>query len=244
MVQDGLLVFEENEGDAYRTIVSETLQENLIKWKHHQMCHMAPKKVFNELKKRFHFNHMFKRCHEVIKRCALCNLLKARMTLAHRHFRAKLLCTPRTSYGADYYGVKQNAEGYNNILGIIDLATGHLVLKAVKGRSAANTAHTLFYEIVMRKGIPLRFHSDAAKEFLSTAMSSLQSLLGIKKSDTLAHNPKSNAKIERVWEFVGRTLRAMPPAQYKVFHLYMPIIAHVWNCTPGRLQHQYHALRS
>ena len=231
-VQDDLLVFEENEGEAYRTIVPEALQEDLIKWKHHQMCHMAPKKVFNELKKRFHFNHMFKRCHEVIKRCALCNLLKARMRLAHKHFRAKLLCTPRTSYGADYYGVKQNAEGYNNILGIIDLATGNLILKAVKGRTAANTAHTLFYEVVMRKGIPLRFHSDAAKEFLSTAMSSLQSLLGIRKSDTLAHNPKSNAKIERVWEFVGRALRAMPPDQYKVFHLYMPILAHVWNCTP------------
>ena len=24
----------------------------------------------------------------------------------------------------------------------------------------------------------------------------------------------------------------MPPEQYAVFHLYMPIIAHVWNCTP------------
>ena len=50
-------------------------------------------------------------------------------------------------------------------------------------------------------------------------------------SDTLAHNPKSNAKIERVWEFVGRALRAMPTEQYAQFHLYMPIIAHVWNCT-------------
>ena len=128
--------------------------------------------------------------------------------------------------------MKQNKQGYNNILGIIDLATGNLILIVVKGRNAANTARALFYEIVMRKGIPLRFHSDAAREFLSTAMSSLSTLLGIRKSDTLAHNPKSNAKIERVWEFVGRALRAMPPSQYKQFHLYMPVIAHVWNCTP------------
>ena len=63
-------------------------------------------------------------------------------------------------------------------------------------------------------------------------MSTLQTLLGISKTSTLAHNPKSNAKIERVWEFVGRALRAMPPDQYAQFHLYMPIIAHVWNCTP------------
>ena len=81
-----------------------------------------------------------------------------------------LFCQPRTFYGADYYSVKQNKHGYNHILGIIDLATGNLVLRAVKGRNAHNTAHTLFYDIVVCKGVPLRFHSDAVKEFLSTTM--------------------------------------------------------------------------
>ena len=156
----------------------------------------------------------------------------SRKNHAHKHFRAKLFCTPRTSYGADYYSVKQNKYGYNNVLGIIDLSTGNLILKAVKGRNAHNTAHTLLYDLVVHKGVPLRFHSDTAKEFLSTAMSTLQTLLGIQKSNTLAHNPKSNAKIERVWQFVGAALRAMPEKQYAMFHLYMPILAHVWNCTP------------
>ena len=59
------------------------------------------------------------------------------------------------------------------MLGIIDLATGNLVLRAVQGHTAANTAHTLFYDVIVHKGIPLQFHSDAAKEFLSTAMSTL-----------------------------------------------------------------------
>ena len=231
-VQDGLLVYEHKEGEPYRTIVPKALQKPLVRYMHYRMCHMSAGKVFHVLKKTFHFKHMHKVCHEVVSDCALCNLLKARMKHAHKHFRAKLAILPRTSYGADYYAVKMNKFGYNNILGIIDLSTGHLVLRAVRGRNAHNTAHTLFYDIVLEKGVPLRFHSDAAKEFLSTAMSSLQNLLGISKSDTLAHNPKSNAKIERVWEFVGRALRSMTPEQYAHFHLYMPIIAHVWNCTP------------
>ena len=230
--QDGLMIYHSPDDGTPRTVVPEPLQTPLIQWKHRHMCHMSTGKVVNSLKKNFYFHNMHKKCKEVIDNCALCNLLKARMKHAHKHFRAKLHCTPRTSYGADYYSVKKNKYGYDNVLGIIDLATGNLVLKAVQGRTAANTAHTLFYDVIVHKGIPLRFHSDAAKEFLSTAMSTLQSLLGIRKTDTLAHNPKSNAKIERVWEFVGRALRAMPPAQYAQFHLYMPIIAHVWNCTP------------
>ena len=230
-VQDGLWVYHRSVDEPLRTVVPDSLQRPLIEWEHHQMCHMSAGKLYNYLKKRFYFHNMNKLCTEVVQACALCNLLKARMQHAHQHFRAKLFCQPRTSYGADYYSVKQNKHGYNNVLGIIDLATGNLVLRAVKGRTAHNTAHTLLYDIVVNKGVPLRFHSDAAKEFLSTAMSTLQTMLGISKSDTLAHNPKSNAKIERVWQFVGRCLRAMPPEQYAVFHLYMPIIAHVWNCT-------------
>ena len=231
-VQDGLLVYQQADGEPLRTVVPPPLQKELIEWKHHSMCHMSAKKLYNVLKKTYYFQNMNKICHEVVGDCALCNLLKTRKRHAHRHFRAKLSMTPRTSYGADYYSVKKNKLDYNNILGIIDLSTGNLVLRAVKGRSAANTAHTLFYDVVLHKGVPLRFHSDAAREFLSTAMSSLQSLLGIAKSDTLAHNPKSNAKIERVWEFVGRALRSMTDEQYASFHLYMPILAHVWNCTP------------
>ena len=122
--------------------------------------------------------------------------------------------------------------GYCQILGIIDLATGHLVLKAGKHADAAHVTHTLYHEVILRKGVPLLFHSDATKAFIGTAMEALASTLGIKQTNTLTHNPKSNVKMERVWEFVGRALKAMTAEQYEQFHLYLPFLAHVWNNTP------------
>ena len=229
---DGLLVYEETPGAPLRTIVPDSIAIALVEWQHKNLCHVGPQKVLSTLKKRFYWKGMRRVCTYVNDMCALCNLLKARMRLAHKHFRPKLHCKPRTAYGADYYGVQQNKQGYNNILGIIDLSDGHLTLRAVKHRSGANTAHVVFYDIVVRKGVPQLFHSDAAKELIGTAMRALSSLLGIKLSNTLAHNPKGNAKIERVWAFVGRCLQSMTPEQYQHFHLYLPIIAHVWNTTP------------
>ena len=229
---DELVLIELKPGDPLRTIVPTTLTIGLVKWQHKNMCHVGYEKILNILKKRFYWKNMRRTCKWVVDHCALCNLLKARMRLAHRHFRAKLFCTPRTSYGADYYGVKPNKLGFANILGIIDLSNSHLVLAAVKRRTAANTAHVLFYDVIMKKGVPLLFHSDAAKEFLSVAMKSLSATLGIVQTSTLAHNPKSNAKIERVWQFVGRCLRAMTPEQYARFHMYVPIMEHVWNNVP------------
>ena len=79
-------------------------------------------------------------CSQVVKDCALCQLLTAHKNLAHKHFRATLFITPRTSYAMDYYAVYKNNQGYSNILGIIDLATKHLVLRAVKQRTAQTTA--------------------------------------------------------------------------------------------------------
>ncbi len=215
-----------------KTIVPAPLQIPLVKYQHASICHVGYQKIHTVLKQRFHWKSMRRTCRHVNDTCALCNLLKARMKHAHKHFRPKLFCTPRTAYAADYYGVSQNKQGYNNILGIIDLSNGNLVLKPLKSRSAANTAHTLFYDIIVKKGVPMLFHSDAAKEFLSTAMGALSKTLGIAQTSTLAHNPKSNAKIERVWQFVGRCLKSMTPAQYAEFHKYVPMIEHVWNTVP------------
>ena len=76
------------------------------------------------------------------------------------------------------------------------------------------------------------FHSDAAKAFIGTAMEALSSALDIKQTNTLTHNPKSNAKMEWVWEFVGHALRSMTAESYEQFHLHLPFLAHVWNNTP------------
>ena len=63
-------------------------------------------------------------------------------------------------------------------------------------------------------------------------MTALSTILGFRLSNTLTHNPKGNAKIERVWWYVGNCLQSLTPEQYSHFHLYLPIIAHVWNTIP------------
>ena len=227
---DGLW-FKSTDKGPNRIIVPRTLQAKLVKWKHYNMCHMGYKKVYHELKKRFYWKGMFTMCKELCGACELCALLKAKMNLAHKHFSAKLFCTPRTSYGSDYYGVRKNTAGYCQILGIIDLATGHLVLKAGKQASAAHVTHTLYNDIIVNKGVPLLFHSDAAKAFIGTAMEALSNTLGINQTNTLAHNPKSNAKMERVWEFVGRALRAMT-AEQMLSSIYTYLSSHTSGIPP------------
>ena len=79
------------------------------------------------------------------------------------------------------------------------------------------------------KGVPLTIHSDADQEFLGGVTKALATILGCKQTTSKAHNPMANSKIERVWAFVALCLRQMTDSQYENFHLYTPIMAHIWN---------------
>ena len=134
----------------------------------------------------------------MVRDCAACQLLKAKRARAHRHFRAKVFCTPRTSWGCDFYGVAESTSGHKNILGAIDLATSECRLFACKDRSAPTVTNCLLHGIILRDGCPLHIHSDAAREFLSKAMKRLCEIIGCKQTTTLVHHPTGNSSIERL----------------------------------------------
>ena len=98
---------------------------------------------------------MKKDTRKIVTSCAPCQLLKAKRARAHRHFRAKVFCTPRTSWGIDFYGVAESKNGYNNILGAIDLASAESRLFASKTRSAEILTDCILHGIVLRDGCPL-----------------------------------------------------------------------------------------
>ena len=141
---------------------------------------------------------------KIVTECATCQLLKAKRARAHRHFRAKIFRTPRTSWGCDYYGVAESKKKFNNILGAVDLATSECRLFACQNRTAATVTDCILHGIVLRDGCPLHIHSDSAREFVSKAMRRLCTLIGCKQSTTLAHHPTGNATIERLWQWVSR----------------------------------------
>ena len=229
---DGLRYYRENDDSPSRIIVPVEYQTPLIVWHHRHLCHMAPGKLWNHLRKRYHWHYMLASIKKIVNGCRLCNVLKKRHNLAHKHFRAKLEQTPRTSYGADFISVQKTKHGFTQILGIIDLSTGNLVLRALRHRDAKSTARVIYYDIITKKGVPMLFHSDVAGELLQGASKMLAILLGIKQTSTKGHNPQANAKMERVWAYVGNCLKTMTSDQYDNLHLYMDNMSHVWNTSP------------
>ena len=226
-------------------LVPEMYVRELVEWQHRQLCHGGHNKVYNALKKHWHWPDLKKDIRRIVTACAACQLLKAKRARAHRHFRAKIFCTPRTSWGMDFYGVAESKNGYNNILGAIDLATAESRLFACKRRTAPILTDCTLHGIVLRDGCPLHIHSDAAREFVSKAMRRLCQLIGCQQTTTLAHHPTGNATIERLWQWVASCLRIMTKEQYQEWEKYVRLMEHTWNtsyhsvlkCTPFEAAH-------
>ena len=241
---DGFLLFK-NSSDQMVALVPPEHVDELVTWQHHSLCHAGHAKVHSAIVKHWHWPGMKSQIRKIVTDCAACQLLKAKRARAHRHFRAKVFCTPRTSWGMDFYAVAESKEGYKQILGAIDLATAEVRLFACKLRTAAVVTDCVLHGIVLRDGCPLHIHTDAAKEFVSKAMQRLSLLLGCKQTTTLAHHPTGNANIERLWQWVAACLRIMTKEQYHHWEDFVRLIEHVWNttfhsvlqCTPFEAAH-------
>ena len=68
--------------------------------------------------------------------------------------------------------------------------------------------------IVFAFGAPDVLHSDAASEFLSTALDLLAKATGIRTTTTMGHNARGNGTIEVFWRFWNRCLRILPDDHY------------------------------
>ena len=226
-------------------VVPEPYVRELVEWQHRQLCHGGHNKVYRAVKPHWHWPEMKRDIRRIVTACAACQLLKAKRARAHRHFRAKVFCTPRTSWGMDFYGVAESLNGYNNILGAVDLATAEIRLFACKCRTGPVVTDCTLHGIVLRDGCPLHIHSDAAREFISKAMKRLCQLIGCQQTTTLAHHPTGNATIERVWQWVAACLRVMTTEQYQEWEKYVRLMEHTWNtsyhsvlrCTPFEAAH-------
>ena len=227
---DGFITFDLTKDDTV-ALVPKEYRSRLITWQHQLLCHAGDIKVYNALKKHWYWPTIKKQTRTVVRNCAACQLLKAKRARAHRHFRAKVFCTPRTSWGCDFYGVAESSSGHNNILGAIDLATSECRLFACKNRSAATVTNCILHGIVLRDGCPLHIHSDAAREFISKAMKKLCKIIGCKQTTTLAHHPTGNSTIERLWQYVALCLKLMSNTQYTTWEKFIRLMEHVWNVT-------------
>ena len=116
---------------------------------------------------------------------------------------------PMQTISIDTIGpIKQDEEGYQHILVIVDNFTRWTELAALKSVEAKEMAEHLV-NYCGRFGFPAEILTDNGTQFVNDLMKELTALLGSRHRTTVAYSKEENSIVERMNKEVGRHLRAM-----------------------------------
>ena len=137
----------------------------------------------------------------------------------------------------------KTGNGNEYIVVIGDYFTKWTEAFALMNHTAQTVADVIVQEFVGRFGVPRLIHSDQGREFESLLISHLCQLLHIKKTRTIAYNPKSDGMVERANRTVKQMLSVLVNKAQDNWDDHLPYIMMAYQasvnegtkCTPNLL---------
>ena len=93
--------------------------------------------------------------------------------------------------------ISETSRGNRHILVVMDHFTKWCEAFPTKDQKASTVAKVLISRVFSRFGPPTIIHSDQGRNFDSTIMHEVYSLMGIKKTRTTAYHPQGDGLVER-----------------------------------------------
>ena len=167
---------------------------------------MGEEKTLNRLRERFYWPGHREDVHKWCQQCPQC---AQRKTPAPKN-KVKLTCIhpgyPLQLVAMDILGPLPESSHKNSyVLVVSDYFTRWTEAYALPNQESATVAHKLVDEFFFRFSLPEQLHSNQGRQFESTVIKEVSSLLQIKKTRTTPYHPQSDGLVERF----NRTLLSM-----------------------------------
>ena len=120
--------------------------------------------------------------------------------------------------------------GIENILVITDHFTRYVHTMLTKNQAAKTTALVL-YASFLQYGFPRKLHSDQGRNFESSVIKELSSLVGVQKSRTTPYHPMANGMCERFNHTLLDMSGTLEDKQKEDWKQVDPTLVHAYNAT-------------
>lgn len=165
--------------------------------------------------------------------CASCQ----KYTVSKRGFhplRSPEAALPGDWWQIDLIHLPTSVNGYSYILVIIDLFTSYVLTRALKTRTAEETASHLL-QIWADWGPPKIMQSDEGTEFVNQVVTAMAELANVELRVSTPHYKHSTGSVERVNRTIGTSLRKMLQGAMSTWDTVLPLVTHYYNTTTRSL---------
>ena len=200
-IRDGVLL------KGNRTIIPESLQENIIKEVHGQYHYGAPN-TMELIKTRFYWKGMKKQVEKLVKSCETCIQCKR-----SKQPKAKLTIsdTPnaRRMMSMDLGTMPRSLLGNRHFLLMIDMNTKFIVTSAIPDMKAETIEKEIIRKWIAYFGVPEAIISDQGNNIDGETIRELCVKLKIKKLHSSPWHPQGNSSSERGIQSMKNLIRCM-----------------------------------
>lgn len=188
-------------------VVPKSVRQRILNGFHEESSHPGFHRCYLSIRRKYFWKCMHADVQRHIASCQNCQQCKYPVNLSKAPLRP---LEPKQIFGrwaVDILKLPRSKEGYNYILLCVESLTRWPEAIPLKDQSALTIAQALFREIFSRFGCPKKLLSDRGPNFMSSIVSELSQLLGVKRIHTAAYNPKCNGACERYNRSIWQALR-------------------------------------
>ena len=196
--------------------------------KAHALGHFQVETTFNRINEKYYWRNMKKHVESEISKCIECLRNQKSKTLSHPAIAIKVNQIG-DRIGIDYsFGYLITKEGFIGILVITEYVTKFIYIKAVKSKSALETAIILWAYMCIF-GPPKEILSDMGTEFNNKVVDALIKNVGADHRVTSAYNPRTNGQTERANQTIITAIRKFADEKNEDWVNWIDFVALAYN---------------
>jgi hypothetical protein len=123
----------------------------------------------------------------------------------------------------------KSADGYENVVGFIDVFSKYIVLIPVKRHQATDIVNAIINGVILPYGVPREITSDGAPEFRSALQRQFLKLFGVKHHIVTPYRPQANGQIERIFRTTRSILATTAERHPAQWPRYLAQVAFAYN---------------
>ena len=203
------ILYKIDRGGNYLLIVPNVLIEKILSLYHdsHLLVHLAQKRLFDVIRKRFYWNGMHRDCCDWVAACTLCFGHKANQPLSQGLLIPIVSTKPFELLTMDILGpLKISKNGFKYILVCVDHFTSWVEAAPMKTMTAKEVVEVFFKIMISRHSCPEKVLTDQGRQLVGNVLNDLCQLFNIEKLETTAYHQQANGKAEKFIKFLTDSL--------------------------------------
>ena len=200
----------------------------------HEFCgHQGGDRCYNKIRATYYWSGMKNNICQAISNCKICKMESPNLE-KYMNLHLEIGTVPMHFLAMDTIEIRDADSAYKYTFTLIDMLINYVFIIPVKDICGKTLVHEYIYKVYLPFGRMEKFLSDNGTSFINKHWKNLAKALAFTHIQSSPRNPRANGCIEKVHNFLKRTMKKIRHSDKTIkWHEAIQIAAHYYNTFPS-----------